>query len=702
MSSTPWNTQPSSQSMNPSPAALTSPSEPVPPPTASSSSQQPTNFSSSWGAFGLAQPRSNVSLLSMQLESHPIDQTSLFQRRSNSSGNGNGGNGGSVGGSALGRRQSMLGTDSAMMDEDQELSSSLNRMGSGDISMSASFDPVLPSNVFTMSSRSARSRSASESTSNHPFLPPPPPPLFGNVPPSPVTVARALQAGQKTPPAVFQRRLFKDDHMVDDGSNSEARSSRSGSSSDVGSLSNFSARDKGKRRATLSDMLQDEDEEIEELSMGLSRSTSGGDEVDARVVRRPVSRKPNLLPKPKSHLRVLSDLRSESSPGGDLAAEIASEATLHRLSRSGASTVPPLRPSTSLPASTSSQHHHHHHFDPSSSASVPSGSALGTGGGILSSSRPTPNRFPEQAEEDDPLLVSQISESSSSDEDRDLDETGATADLEIGSDWGGASATGGYETGPEDGGGGALEEARKMQMVWNGIRSGGGSRTSVSAHHGANSSVSVAKSPSGGSSRGMDFENPFNIPQTPSASFTSRPGKRKNIEDRFEPYSHALKRRAVSPAASSLSPGFGATNPSSTLPHATSTTLPVPIPSPTLSTISLPHSHHQSFFTSIHHQQQPGTSRSVVGSPIAPSSLSSSAGRHFGAGFGYSAFGMGGNGSTAGGGGLSERYRTPSSNGGQIAIDEERIKMDDGIGRMSLGGAGGVQGAATSREDEEL
>lgn len=190
----------------------------------------------------------------------------------------------------------MLGMDAAMMDTDQELSSSLNRMGSGDISMSASFDPVLPSNVFTMSSRSARSRSASESTSTHPFLPPPPPPpLFGNVPPSPVTVARALQAGQKTPPAVFQRRLFKDDHMLDDGSNSEARSSRSGSSSDVGSLSNFSSRDKGKRKATLSDMIQDEDDEIEELSMGLSRSTSAGDEMDSRVVRRPVSRKPNLL-----------------------------------------------------------------------------------------------------------------------------------------------------------------------------------------------------------------------------------------------------------------------------------------------------------------------------------------------------------------------------------------------------------------------
>ncbi|GAA5885795.1 hypothetical protein JCM16303_006067 [Sporobolomyces ruberrimus] len=663
--------------MNPSPT-LTPASEAGP-----SSAPPSTSFSSSWGAFGLAQPRSN---LTMQLESHPIEQTSIFQRRSNSSSNGQGA------GSAFGRRQSMLGLDSAMID-DEELASSLTRMGAtgtgGDMSMSASIDKILPSSsMYTMSSRSARSRSASESASHHPFQPPPP--LFGNVPPSPVTVARALQAGQKTPPAIFQRRLFKDEHMVDDGSNSEARSSRSGSSSDVGSMNNFPARDKGKRRATLSDMLQDEDEEIEELSVGLSRSTSGVDEMDSRVVRRPVSRKPNLLPKPKSHLRVLSDLRSESSPGGDLAAEIASEATLHRLSRSGASTVPPLRPSTSLPAGSSGSHgphhhssHHHHHIDPSSSTSLPAANGGSTTGvTTLSASRPTPNRFPEQAEEDDPLLVSQLSESSSSDEDRELEDAGVAADLEIGSDWGGASATGGYETGPEDGGGGAMEEARKMQMVWNGIRSGGGSRTSVSSHS-SNVAVNMAKSPGSGGSRGMEVENPFNIPQTPSASFTSRPGKRKNIEDRFEPYSHALKRRAVSPAAStlSLSPGFGPTNSTSSIPIGPlSTTLPVAIPSPTLTAASLPS--HQNFFTSTHQATgMGGGTRSVVGSPVA-SSLSSSAGRNFGAGFGYSGF------PGVGGSGLSERYRTASnSNGGtQHVIDEGRVKMDDGIGRMNLGG----------------
>jgi hypothetical protein len=172
--------------------------------------------------------------------------------------------------------------------------------------------------------------------------------------------------------------------------------------------------------------------------------------------------------------------------------------------------VPPLRPSTSLPAGSTTSHthshshsHHHHHFDPSSSSSVPLGSAIGAGG-TPSAGRPTPNRFPEQVEEDDPLLVSQLSESSSSDEDRDLDDAGAVADLEIGSDWGGASATGGYETGPEDGGGGALEEARKIQNLWQGIRSGGGSKASVSAH--TSNATSMAKSPGSGGSRGMDLE----------------------------------------------------------------------------------------------------------------------------------------------------------------------------------------------------
>ena len=204
-----------------------------------------------------------------------------------------------------------------------------------------------------------------------------------------------------------------------------------------------------------------------------------------------------LKPKSKSHLRVLSELRSESAPA-DLSAEIASEATLHRLSRSGASTVPPLRPS-SLPGG-SSTHPHSHHFD-SSGSSLPSASH-----NLLNSAmRPTPNRFPEQAEEDDPLLISQISENSSSDEDNvDQDDAGVTADLELGSDWGGASTNGGYETGPDESGTNAMnteEATRKMQMVWNGIRSGGGSKTSMNA-------ANMAKSPGSGSrsSTGMEVE----------------------------------------------------------------------------------------------------------------------------------------------------------------------------------------------------
>ncbi|GAA6062340.1 hypothetical protein JCM10212_006590 [Sporobolomyces blumeae] len=653
---------------------------------AGASSSSTPAFSSSWGAFNLSQPRhTQPSNLTMQLESHPIDQAHLsaFPRRTvpaNASLGGGGvgsGLGASIsalagGGTGLGtsfgastRRQSTLGMDSAMLDEDEDdddndgtgtrglLSRSarepLSRRSSGgvgreDVSMST-FDPALPASGVAMSARSARSRSASESMPHHSL--PPPPTLFQNVPPSPVTVARALQAGQKTPPAMFQRRLFKDDHMLDDGSNSEARSSRSGSSSDVGSLS---ARDvKGKKKATLSDMLQD-DEEIEELSAGLSRSTSG-EETEARVVRRPLSRRPNLLPKTKSHLRVLSDLRSESAPA-DLS-EIASEATLHRLSKSGASTVPPIRPQ-SVPGSTAARFEHGR--PPNTTFSL----------GQVASNRPTPNRFPETADEDDSLLAANLSESSSSDDQDGMDDL---AGLEVGSDWGGMS-TNGYETGPED------EEGKKMQMVWNGIRSGGGSRATHAAM--------LGKSPGSGGSRGMEVENPFNVPQTPISSFSSRPGKRKINDDRFEPYSHALKRRAVSPAASSLSlsPGFGATASTSAIPIAplSSTTTPVSIPSPTLSASA---SHHQSFFSSIHqplHMTTAGQTlgaasgtRSIVGSPVA-SSLSSSAGRT--SGFGFPGFSLG----------LSDRYRTPGAAGSQQAAgDDDRVKMDDGIGRMSLG-----------------
>ncbi|GAA5919413.1 hypothetical protein JCM1841_006002 [Sporobolomyces salmonicolor] len=674
----PW----SASSLVPSPAAVPPTSESGPPPSSVSSSS--SGFSSTFGAFNLRQPHTQPSNLTVQLESHQqLDPASfaLHQRRGISTASA--GAGFHLGGfpfsnAANGglRRQSMLGFDTTMNsdDEDDDDDEDGGRGGSGArrttpsrdrddtmMSMSPGSESALPPSATVPIPRGTRSRSISEATMNPPPSLLPPPPLFGTIPTSPFTVARALQTGQKTPPPFLQRRLFKDENLMNDElAMSEGRSSRSGSSSDIGGGPVFSAKDKGKKKASLSDMLQD-DEEIEELSATLSRSTSGEDG-DRGVVRRPVSRRPNLLPKPKSHLRVLSELRSESAPA-DLA-EIASEATLHRLSRSGASTVPPLRPS-SMPGSSAAGSLDHRP-PVASSSSVPLGG--------LSSTRPTPNRFPEQVDEDDPLIVSRLSESSSSNDEGD-DPT-----LEVGSDWGGMSV-GGYGT-EED------EERSKMQKVWNGIRSGGGSRTTAMLPNSARSPGSGSERGNGG--RCMEVENPFNPPQTPSSAFSTRPGKRKINDDRFEPYAHqAFKRRAVSPAGSlSLSPGFtSATSsghpvppPLPTLPSlpftnslpslntGTPPTLPVSIPSPTLSTAA-GSSAHYAFFSSI--QNQTGT-RSVAGSPVA-SSLSSSAGA---AGRGFMSLA------------LSERYRLGGAAAAAAAVganEHERSKVDDRIGRMSLG-----------------
>lgn len=134
-------------------------------------------------------------------------------------------------------------------------------------------------------------------------------PNFPAVPPSPVTIARALQAGQKTPPPFLARRLFKDGESAmqeESASGTSGRSSRSGSSSDTAAAAAAAGttsapqptpRPRMTRAATLSSALvADEDEEIEELSAVLSRSASAGPEDPfERVIRRPVSRKPNLL-----------------------------------------------------------------------------------------------------------------------------------------------------------------------------------------------------------------------------------------------------------------------------------------------------------------------------------------------------------------------------------------------------------------------
>ncbi|GAA5840402.1 hypothetical protein JCM9279_007316 [Rhodotorula babjevae] len=696
--STPWpaaSAPPSSSS-----STTAAPPQPLTP---------PAPFSSTWGAFNLAQPRSQPSNLTLALErgfgASPVPSTSSSTSTlpppappptSSSYGQG---------GAAFGRRMSTLGQDVPMTmtwdgdgdggQQHHHLHHSHRGGGTatpnGDDMMSMSpaqgDSDLVPPPHSTSMFRSTRSRSGSASSAmllggaNPPSSSSQLFPLTA-IPPSPVTLARALQHGAKTPPPFLQRRLFKDDGPgggggamgVDETASGSGRSSRSGSSSDVG-MSGVGGKTRAMRIATRTSALPpgDDDDEIDELSAVLSRSASAGPEDPfERVVRRPVSRKPNLLPKPKSHLRILSELRSESS--GDQ--EIVSEATLHRLSRAGASAVPPGRtgpPSTfdarAAPTSSSA---------PAASSTHPT--SFASRAAQQQHARPTPNRFPEQAgTEDEDLLSHRMGGGSSSSSN---DEAGDEA-IEVGSDWG-AMSVGGELT--ED------DEERRSNVVWNGIRSGpGGCAVTVATPLSAGS---MARSPHG-DRRLLDYENPFAAPQTPSTTFAAtRPGKRKmGNDDRFEPYAHqAFKRRAVSPAASlSLSPGFAAAASHASSSASTSsrptppplplsalgTTQPVAIPSPSTSASQSQHHH---FFHAVSGAPAPSGvgGAGAAGTRSAASSLSSSTGR------GLSAFSMG-----MGMGAGEPRHRSLSG-----LEERERAlahKLDpDGLGRMSLEGARGA------------
>ncbi|SCZ88977.1 BZ3500_MvSof-1268-A1-R1_Chr1-1g00868 [Microbotryum saponariae] len=468
---------------------------------------------------------------------------------------------------------------------------------------------------------------------------PPLPSSVKHIPPSPAAIAKALsgQTERKTPPPFLQRRLFGEDlnQMIIEGS----RGSSSDGEASMPGVTNEMKLPTGPSNE-LNLIFKPHD----------SRSGSGsgeeGNTARAGVVRRAVSRKPNLLPKSKSHLRVLSELRSETGPA-DLA-EVLSEAALHRLSRSGASPIAGSRSSiSSLNAS---------------SFPLPSTESATSTGGLA-------NRFPEQIDDVDGAP----SPPSSDGDDLALDEAG--------SDWGGTMSLGGYETEGEE------SEQRAKANLWTGFRNGNSNNPVTSAHSASSGSnnggglggaalvtTHSGKSPGSGGlgeKKSMEME----APQTPNWQSSARPGKRKLNDDRFEPYAIAFKRRAVSPAALSLSPSVASpllsfTSSTTGLPGSTSSShisistppalasssatfpagsLPISIPSPTLGPT------HMSYF---------GT-RSRAASPV-PSSLSSSAGRGAGTG-------------TAAGGFLSfvGRLEREERNGGE--------KMGDEIGRMSLG-----------------
>lgn len=324
----------------------------------------------------------------------------------------------------------------------------------------------------------------------------------------------------------------------------------------------------------------------------------------------------------------MSQLRNEDCPLDQL--EINSEATLHRLSTSGAGLIHRTSISGPVPPSP---------FQP---------------GNNTSHSRPTPNRFPEQDEEE----LANNSDISTGDE----LEIGGLEDIgEMGSDWGGISV--GYGTEDEE------ETARKASSVWT-IRGGGGGSA------GLNVGALGFGSRSPGSERGraeleMQMQAHNNSPSTSIWHPAVRPGKRKNADDRFEPYAQAFKRRAVSPA-NSLGP-LGSPvlsfTPSSSFPTppplslqqqtSSSLSLPIQIPSPTFGS--------HSFFSTLNYGSN-STSRSRAGSPV-PSSLSSSAGRS-------SYMGNGG------GGGISMIF---SGRAEREDAEKNGKETGDTLGRMTLG-----------------
>ncbi|KAK4051719.1 hypothetical protein OIO90_004669 [Microbotryomycetes sp. JL221] len=289
---------------------------------------------------------------------------------------------------------------------------------------------------------------------------------------SPLAVARALR--ERHPPAPFlQRRLFTNKTAI---ASSDEQLTRDESSN------------------------TDESGDVSTSDVNESQQAFG-------VVRRAVSRKPNLLPKTKSHLRVLSQLHAESSI--DLA-EVMSEAALHRLTMS--SSMPPTR----MPSNN--------HSSPSSS----------TTNHMTSRTFPLGNRFPETVTDDDDEQVA--SDSSIDEELEDISAVEATSES-------GAMSVSGYMTEDED---------ERRSALWRQIRNG------------SNAGPNSTRSP-GPSERAR---NELDQPHTPSTMGSSgRPGKRKTTDDRFEPYSSMFnKRRAVSPAA--LSPGAALASPLLSFTHA--------------------------------------------------------------------------------------------------------------------------------------
>ncbi|KAK4052340.1 hypothetical protein OIV83_002142 [Microbotryomycetes sp. JL201] len=217
---------------------------------------------------------------------------------------------------------------------------------------------------------------------------------------SPLAVARLLRRERQSSPPFLQRRLFQTTGVKPSGEG-------------IHSDANLSA-------IHLPEQMTEDCDDIAAGADG-DRPESTWDAFSPGIVRRPVSRKPNLLPKSKSHLRVLSELHAEAS-SADLA-DVVSEAALHRLTVSGSRIPAPIQSSAVMSPSQQK----------ATKARVS-------------------NRFPESIADED--IGDRMASDESSSEDVDA--------AEAGSDWGSTSHAG---CGSDD-------EDEKRSSLWRTFRNG--------------------------------------------------------------------------------------------------------------------------------------------------------------------------------------------------------------------------------------
>jgi len=136
------------------------------------------------------------------------------------------------------------------------------------------------------------------------------------------------------------------------------------------------------------------------MALDIDPSTSRGSHLGAKRVRRKHVNRANLLPRPKAHLRVAAQLSTE-----EVSPDLLTEAEVHRRFKSIPFVVP--QPSTSTPTNTLPS------TTPSNSPLIP---RTPSSPFYHHLNRPTPNRFPEQVDDDDDAMGLEAQSSGSDDE----------------------------------------------------------------------------------------------------------------------------------------------------------------------------------------------------------------------------------------------------------------------------------------------